>query len=127
MFQTCILIPSLHSFFIEHDKVCSKMKQKVLERFHPSLPTTPPSEMNVADLQSQFLQMLQTVMNAFEQLPDSLSRLKQFFSQLVLKNTSSHTVSLYTAELGEVTVCLCPHRMAGLLFTWQLMKAKFMW
>ena len=41
--------------------------------------------------------------------------------------TSSHTVSLYTAVLGEVTVCLCPHRMAGLLFTWQLMKAKLMW
>ena len=41
--------------------------------------------------------------------------------------TSSHTVSLYTAVLGEVTVCLCPHRMAGLLFTWQLRKAKLMW
>ena len=41
--------------------------------------------------------------------------------------TSSHTVSLYTAVLGEVTVCLCPHRMVGLLFTWQLMKAKLMW
>ena len=25
-----------------------------------------------------------------------------------LYNTSSHTVSLYTAVLGEVTVCLCP-------------------
>ena len=46
-----------------------------------------------------------------------------------LHNTSSHTVSLYTAELGEVTVtvCLCPHRRAGLLFTWQLKKAKLMW
>ena len=42
-------------------------------------------------------------------------------------HTSSHTFSLYTAVLGEVTVCLCPHRMAGLLFTWQLMKAKLMW
>ena len=41
--------------------------------------------------------------------------------------TSSHTVSLYTAVLGEVTVCLYPHRMAGLLFTWQLKKAKLMW
>ena len=41
--------------------------------------------------------------------------------------TSSHTVSLYTDVLGEVTVCLCPHRMAGLLFTWQLKKAKLMW
>ena len=41
--------------------------------------------------------------------------------------TSSHTVSLYTTVLGEVTVCLCPHRMAGLLFTWQLKKAKLMW
>ena len=41
--------------------------------------------------------------------------------------TSPHTVSLYTAVLGEVTVCLCPHRMAGLLFTWQLKKAKLMW
>ena len=44
-----------------------------------------------------------------------------------LHNTSPHIVSLYTAELGEVTVCLCPHRMAGLLFTWQLKKAKLMW
>ena len=25
-----------------------------------------------------------------------------------LHNTSSHTVSLYTAVLGEMTVCLCP-------------------
>ena len=25
-----------------------------------------------------------------------------------LHNTSSHTVSLYTAVLGEVTACLCP-------------------
>ena len=25
-----------------------------------------------------------------------------------LHNTSAHTVSLYTAVLGEVTVCLCP-------------------
>ena len=41
--------------------------------------------------------------------------------------TSSHTVSLYTAVLGEVTVCLCPNRKAGLLFTWQLKKAKLMW
>ena len=41
--------------------------------------------------------------------------------------TSSHTVSLYTAVLGEVTVCLCPHRMEGLLFTWYLRKAKLMW
>ena len=48
-------------------------------------------------------------------------------SKEILHNTSSHTVSLYTAELGEVTVCLCPHRMAGLLFTWQLKKAKLMW
>ena len=70
------------------------MKQKVLERFHPSLPTTPPSEMNVADLQSQFLQMLQTVMEAFEQLPDSLSRLKRFFSQLVLPMGEGKVVPL---------------------------------
>ena len=34
---------------------------------------------------------------------------------------TTHRVSLYTAVLDEVTVCACvPHRMAGLLFTWQL-------
>ena len=38
-----------------------------------------------------------------------------------------YTVSHYTAVLGEVTVCFCLHRMAGLLFTWQLKKAKLMW
>ena len=65
---------------IDHKEV-SSMKKKVLGRLRPLLPTTPPSELNVADFQSRFLQ---TVMNAFEQLPDSLSRLKQFFSQLVL-------------------------------------------
>ena len=100
MFQTCIIIP-LYSFSVEHDKVCSKMKQKVLERFHPSLPTTPPSEMNVADLQSQFLQMLQTVMDAFEQLPDSLSRLKQFFSQLVLPMGEGKVVPLVSPSTYE--------------------------
>ena len=41
--------------------------------------------------------------------------------------TSSHTLSLYRAVLGEMTVCLCSHRTAGLLFTWQLRKAKLMW
>ena len=70
------------------------MKKKVLERLHPSLPTTPPSEMNVAGIQGQFLQMLQTVMDAFEQLPDSLSRLKQFFSQLVLPMREGKVVPL---------------------------------
>ena len=38
----------------------------------------------MSDLQSQFSQTLVAVMEAFEQLPDSLSRLKQFFGQLVL-------------------------------------------
>ena len=77
------------------------MKQKVLERFHPSLPTTPPSELDVADIQSQFLQMLQSVMDAFEQLPDSLSRLKQFFSQLVLPMEEGKVVPLVSPSTYE--------------------------
>ena len=77
------------------------MKKKVLERLRPSLPTTPPSEMNVADIQSQFLQTLQTVMNAFEQLPDSLSRLKQFFSQLVLPMGEGKVVPLVSPSSYE--------------------------
>ena len=32
-----------------------------------------------------------------------------------LHNTSSHTVSLYTAVLDEVTVCLCPQNGATAL------------
>ena len=74
------------------------MKQKVLERFHP---TTPPSEMNVVGIQGQFLQMLQTVMDAFEQLPDSLSRLKQFFSQLILPMGEGKVVPLVSPSTTE--------------------------
>ena len=85
---------------IDHKEV-SSMKKKVLERLHPSLPTTPPSEMNVADIQGQFLQTLQTVMNAFEQLPDSLSRLKQFFSQLVLPMGEGKVVPLVSSSTYE--------------------------
>ena len=85
---------------IDHKEV-SSMKKKVLERLHPSLPTTPPSELNVADLQSQFLQMLQTVMDAFEKLPDSLSRLKQFFSQLVLPMGKGKVVPLVSSSTYE--------------------------
>ena len=50
--------------------------------------------------------------------------LKKSYAKELL-HTYHHTQ--YTAELGEVIVCLCPHRMAGLLSTWQLKKAKLMW
>ena len=33
---------------------------------------------------------------------------KRYAVPTTRKHTSSHTVSLYTAVLGEVTVCLCP-------------------
>ena len=85
---------------IDHKEV-SSMKKKVLGRLRPSLPTTPPSEMNVAGIQGQFLQMLQTVMDAFEQLPDSLSRLKQFFSQLVLPMGEGKVVPLVSPSTYE--------------------------
>ena len=85
---------------IDHKEV-SSMKKMFLERLRPSLPTTPPSEMDVADFQSRFLQMLQTVMDAFEQLPDSLSRLKQFFSQLVLPMGEGKVVPLVSSSTYE--------------------------
>ncbi|CAI8025277.1 Ankyrin repeat domain-containing protein 50 [Geodia barretti] len=68
----------------DHDNISAIKKKQVMQRFYPPPTTTPPSELKVSDLQSQFLQTLAAVMEAFEQLPDSLSRLKQFFSRLVL-------------------------------------------
>ena len=68
-------------FILDHQKICSMKKEQALQMLYPPPTTTPPSELNVPDLQSQFLQTLVAVM---EQLPGGLSRLKQFFSQLVL-------------------------------------------
>ena len=59
-------------------------KEQALQMLYPPPTTTPPSVLKIPDLQSQFLQTLVAVMEAFEQLSDGLSHLKQFFSQLVL-------------------------------------------
>ena len=40
--------------------------------------------------------------------------------------TRKHTAQLTIVVLGELTMCYI-HRMAGLLFTWQLTKAELMW
>ena len=73
--------------------------------------------------------IVQTLIEAKAQINTQEEVLCYYYHQKThcTHTTSSHTVSLYTAVLGEVTVCLCPHRMAGLLFTWQLKKAKLMW
>ena len=78
------------------------MKKKVtfLQLFpQPSPP--PPSQLQVSNLQSQFLHTLQSVMKAFEQLPDSVSHLKQFFSQLVLPMGEGKVVPLVSPSTYE--------------------------
>ena len=65
----------------------------------PSPP--PPSQLQVSNLQTQFLHTLQSVMEAFEQLPDSVSHLKQFFSQLVLPMGEGKVVPLVSPSTYE--------------------------
>ena len=68
------------------------------------LPETFPtltSELRVSNLQSQFLHTLQAVMDAFEQLPDSVSCLKQFFSELVLPMGEGKVVPLVSPSTYE--------------------------
>ena len=81
-------------FSVEH-------KNQALQRICPSPTTTPPSELKVSDLQSQFSQTLVAVMEVFEQLPDSLSRLKQFFSQLVLPMGKGKVVPIFSPSTYE--------------------------
>ena len=69
----------------------SQRKTHVLRPSHvPSSPVTS----DVSELQGQFLQMLQSVMESFDQLPNSLSLLKQFLSQLVLPLGEGKTVAI---------------------------------
>ena len=76
-------------------------KNQVLQKIYPSPTTTHPSELKASDLQSQFSQTLVAVMEAFEQLPDSLSRLKQFFSQLVLPMGEGKVVPIVSFSTYE--------------------------
>ncbi|CAI8053192.1 Ankyrin repeat, PH and SEC7 domain containing protein secG [Geodia barretti] len=68
----------------DHNNINVERKKQATRRFYPPPTTIPPPELKVSDLHSKFLQTLAAVMEAFEQLPDCLSRLKQFLSQLVL-------------------------------------------
>lgn len=54
-----------------------------------------------SDLQSQFLQMLQVVMESFDHLPNSLIYLKQFLSQLLLPLGEGKTVPLVNPSRYE--------------------------
>ena len=56
----------------------------------PSSPVTS----DFSELQSQFLQMLQSVMESFDQLPNSLSLMNQFLGQLVLPLGEGKTVPI---------------------------------
>ena len=71
------------------------------QQLSPQPSPPPPSQLQVSNLQSQFLQTLQSVMKAFEQLPDSVSRLKQFFSQLVLPMGEGKVVPLVSPSTYE--------------------------
>ena len=55
----------------------------------------------MSDLQSQFSQTLVAVMEAFEQLPNSLLCLKQFFSQLVLPMGKVNVVEIVSPSTYE--------------------------
>ncbi|CAI8034330.1 Ankyrin repeat domain-containing protein 50, partial [Geodia barretti] len=85
----------------DHNNISVLKKKQAIQRFHPPPTTTPPPELKVSDLQSQFLQTLAAVMEAFEQLPDSLSRLKQFFSQLVLPMGEGKVVPIVNPSTYE--------------------------
>ena len=86
---------------LDYDKIVSIKKNEALQKLYPSPTTTPSLELKVSDLQSQFSQTLVAVMEAFEQLPDSLSRLKQFFSQLVLPMGEGKVVPIVTPSTYE--------------------------
>ena len=88
-------------YLLDHQKICSMKKEQALQMLYPPPTTTPPSELNVPDLQSQFLQTLVAVMEAFEQLSDSLSRLTQFFSQLVLPMGEGKVVPIVSPSTYE--------------------------
>ena len=55
---------------------------------------SPPVTSDFSELQSQFLQMLQSVMESFDQLLNSLSLLKQFLGGLVLPLGEGETVPI---------------------------------
>ena len=56
--------------------------------------TSSPVTSDFSELQSQFLQMVQSVMESFDQLPNSLSLLKQFLGGLVLPLGEGKTVTI---------------------------------
>ena len=69
----------------------SQRKTHVQRTSHvPSSPVTS----DFSELQDQFLQMLQSVMESFDQLPNSLSLLRQFLGQLVLPLREGKTVPI---------------------------------
>ena len=118
------MIITCNNFIIlDHAKIFSMKKEQVLQKLYPLHSTTPPSELKVSDLQSQFSQTLVALMEAFEQLPDSLSHLKQFFSQLVLPmrkgkvvpivNPSTYENATSTTEMfrcqSSLWNCFSPH------------------
>ena len=59
---------------------------------------------NFSDLQSQFLQVLSIVMDSFDRLPNSLSRLKQFFSRVVLPLGEGKIIQLVDPSSYEKAV-----------------------
>ena len=100
MLIVCII--DLHSLpLLDYEMLFSTRAKEAIQKPFPPNPPTTPSQLQVSDLQSQFLHTLQSVMDAFEQLPDSVSRLKQFFSQLVLPMGEGKVVPLVIPSTYE--------------------------
>ena len=76
-------------------------KKVAFQQLFPQPSPPPPSQLQVSDFQSQFLHILQSVMDGFEQLSDSVSHLKQFFSQLVLPMRKGKVVPLVSSSTYE--------------------------
>ena len=81
----------VYSLFPDHKRHMSQRKTHVLRLSHvPSSLVTS----DFSELQGRFLQMLQSAMELFDQLPNSLSLLKQFLDQLVLPLGEGNTVDI---------------------------------
>ena len=82
----------VYSLFPDHKR--HNMSQRKTHVLRPSHVPSSPVTSGFSELQGQFLQMLQSVMESFDQHPNSLSLLKQFHGQLVLPLGEGKTVPI---------------------------------
>ena len=96
---TLLILYTIHFHFMLHTDHDLLSRKQPLYRF-----PRPPSNAivsNFSDLQSNFLQTVQVVMEAFDQLPNALNILKNVFNQLVLPLGKGDVVPLVSPTTYE--------------------------